>query len=183
MIVAALAIIGVLLALVPLTVYLASEAVIQRRYPLASTTAHAEQTDKQLRRGAHLMTIAGCADCHGANLQGRLLHVGSLLPVYSGNLLRDAQVMSDDELERAIRGAIKPDATSMWLMPSGSYVYMSEDDVGSIISYSRAQSGWTDAPGAGLRFCGPRCARGGPLAADDFGGARQSVVARYGATI
>jgi hypothetical protein len=46
--------------------------------------------------------------------------------------------MSDGELERAIRYAIKPDATSLWTMPSGSYTYMSEADVSAIISALRS---------------------------------------------
>jgi cytochrome c553 len=135
------ALVAVLLAvLIPLFVYLASEAIIQRRYPLASTTAHAEKTSKQILRGEHLVAIAGCADCHGAQFQGRLLHADTPLPVYAGNLSRAAHAMSDDELERAIRYAISPDATTMWFMPSGNYTYMSEDDVGSIISYLRTLS-------------------------------------------
>ncbi len=121
-----------------LFVYLESEAIVQRRYPLASTTAHAELTPKQIRRGAHLIAIAGCSDCHGADLQGRLVQADTVLPVYAGNLLRAAQTWTDGELERAIRYAIKPEATSMWAMPSGNYTYLSEDDVASIISYLRS---------------------------------------------
>jgi mono/diheme cytochrome c family protein len=137
--VAILAVAMALGILIPLYVYLASEAVIQRRYPLASTTAHAELTEKLIRRGAHLIAVAGCADCHGPGLQGRLMHANTVLPVYAGNLLRAAQTMPDDELERAIRYAIKPDATSMWGMPSGSYTFMSEDDVAAIISCLRSR--------------------------------------------
>ena len=138
--VAILAVVIALCALIPLYVYLASEAVIQRRYPLASTTAHAELTEKQIRRGAHLIAVTGCADCHGSGLQGRLMRTATPLPVYASNLLRAARTMSDGELERAIRYAIKPDATSMWGMPSGSYTYMSEDDVAAIISCLRSQN-------------------------------------------
>jgi mono/diheme cytochrome c family protein len=135
----AIAMVVVALAVViPLYAYLASEALIQQRYPLTSTTAHAELKPKQILRGTHLIAISGCADCHGASLQGRLMHANASLPVYAGNLLRDVQEMSDGEIERAIRYAIKPDATSMWIMPSGSYAYMSEDDVGAIISALRA---------------------------------------------
>jgi cytochrome c553 len=132
------AILTALAVLTPLYIYLASEAIIQRRYPLASTTAHAEATPKKILRGAHLIAIAGCADCHGASLEGRLMRGNTWLPVYASNLMRSAPAMSDGELERAIRYAIKPDATSLWAMPSGSYTYMSEDDVASIISTLRS---------------------------------------------
>lgn len=139
MLVAVAAIAGAVAALISLYVYIASEVIIERRYPLASTTAHAESTPKQIQRGAHLVAIAGCADCHGASLQGRLLYATSPLPVYAGNLLRSARTMSDDELERAIRYAIRPDATSLWAMPSGDYLYMSEDDIAALISYLRSR--------------------------------------------
>ena len=53
-------------------VWLRSEAVIERRYPLPSTTVAASTEAKSIARGAHLIAIAGCSDCHGANLEGRL---------------------------------------------------------------------------------------------------------------
>ena len=136
--VALAALVTALAVLTPLYIFLASEAIIQRRYPLASTAAHADLTTKQILRGAHLIAVAGCADCHGASLEGRLMRANTPLPVYASNLLRSAETMSDGELERAIRYAIKPDATSLWAMPSGSYTYMSEDDVSAIISTLRS---------------------------------------------
>lgn len=124
--------------LAPACIWLAAEAIIERRYPLASTTAHAQMTEKEITRGAHLMQIAGCADCHGADLEGRHLQSHAVLPLTSANLLRVERTMSDDDLERAIRYGIKPDATTQWGMPSGSYKYMSEADVAAIISYLRS---------------------------------------------
>ena len=131
--------VSALAALIPGYIYLASEALVQRRYPLASTTVRADLTPKQVRRGAHLVAITGCADCHGPKLTGRLLYSASPLPVYAGNLLRSAKAMSDGELERAIRYAVAPDATSLWGMPSGSYRYLSEDDVASLVSWLRSR--------------------------------------------
>ena len=124
--------------LVPATLWLASEATLLRRYPLASTTARPDMTAKQILRGAHLMAISGCADCHGAGLEGRLQRAQAQLPVFSTNLTRAAQTLTDGELERAIRGGIKPDATTEWAMPSANYRYMSEDDMESLISYLRS---------------------------------------------
>jgi mono/diheme cytochrome c family protein len=122
---------------VPGIVWLRSEAVIERRYPLPSTTAKASTATKALARGAHLVAIAGCSDCHGADLEGRPLGRGSLLPVWSSNLRLLAQTMSDEEFERAIRTGITPDSESTWIMPAMDYAYMSEDDVASIVSYLR----------------------------------------------
>ncbi|MGD0864090.1 MAG: cytochrome c [Rhizomicrobium sp.] len=117
-------------------VYVESEAIIQRRYPLPSSTVHAATTVKAIARGKHLIAIAGCSGCHGADLHGRLLIKNAILPVWSSNLKR--LTLTDDELERAIRFGIEPDATSTWAMPSYDYTYMSEDDVIAIVSYLRA---------------------------------------------
>ncbi|HEY5046841.1 MAG TPA: hypothetical protein VII49_02330 [Rhizomicrobium sp.] len=134
----------------PTYIYLVSEAVIQRRYPLESATVHAELTSRQILRGAHLIVIAGCTACHGPGLEGRMMHADLPLQLYAGNLLRFARTMSDGELERAIRYASRPDATSLWGMPSGNFAYLSEDDVASIISYLRSR------PPAGVALPAPQ---------------------------
>jgi mono/diheme cytochrome c family protein len=118
-------------------VYVESEAIIQRRYPLPSSTVHAVATAKAITRGKHLIVVAGCGGCHGSDLYGRLHIKDGILPVWSTNLKHLTQTMPDDEFERAIRFGIKPDATSMWAMPSYDYTYMSEDDVIAIVSYLR----------------------------------------------
>src|ERR1700722_15943071 len=121
------AIVGIvvtLAVLAPAILYLASEAVIQRRYPLASTTVPTEFTSKMVARGVHLLAIAGCGDCHGADLRGRLLQTRTALPLYAGNLRLDAKRLDDGDFERIIRYGIKPDATSLWGMPSAAYTYM-----------------------------------------------------------
>jgi cytochrome c553 len=118
-------------------VWLRAEAVIERRYPLPSTTVAASRETKEIARGAHLIAIAGCSDCHGPDLEGRLTHAGSVLPVWSSNLRIDAHTLTDEELERAIRTGIRPDSKSMWVMPAMNYVYMSEDDVTAIVSFLR----------------------------------------------
>jgi mono/diheme cytochrome c family protein len=118
-------------------VYIASEAIIEKRYPLPSSTVHAVTKTKAIARGKHLIVLAGCAGCHGADLEGRLLAMNEILPLWSSNLRTMTKTMGDDEFERAIRFGIKPDATSVWTMPSYVYTYMSEDDVVAIVSYLR----------------------------------------------
>jgi mono/diheme cytochrome c family protein len=118
-------------------VYIASEAIIERRYPLASSTVHAVATAKAITRGQHLVAVAGCSGCHGADLHGRLQIKAHVLPVWSSNLKQLMKTIGDDEFERAVRFGIKPDATSTWAMPAYDYTYMSEDDVVALVSYLR----------------------------------------------
>jgi mono/diheme cytochrome c family protein len=121
----------------PAIVWLRAEAIIAQRYPLPSTTVAASNETNDIRRGAHLIAIAGCADCHGQNLEGRLLLRRKIMDVWSSNLRLLAHSATDEELERAIRAGITPQSTSDWLMPSMDYSYMSESDVTAIVSYLR----------------------------------------------
>src|SRR5215469_2592178 len=117
-------------AAVPLYVYLASEALIVRRYPLpvieeplAAGAAGA--------RGVHLAIVAGCADCHGPEFQGRRESLGPLR-LWATNLRISTSRMSAGEFERALRRGLAPDATSLWGMPSQDFMYMSESDVADL---------------------------------------------------
>lgn len=134
------AIAGVILTLAilaPAYVYLASDAVIERRYPLPAISEPATPTPKMLASGRHLVLIAGCGLCHGADFTGRLIGRKTVLPVYAANLRLASKAMTDGEFERAVRAGITPEATSLWRMPSGNYTYMSEDDLSAILFYLR----------------------------------------------
>jgi cytochrome c553 len=120
-------------AAVPFYVHLASEALIERRYPLPVIAEPVTASEKS-ERGAHLATIAGCGDCHGANFEGRRQNVGPL-HIWSTNLRIAVHAMSAGEFERALRRGLAPDATSLWAMPSEDYMYMSEADAVALYAY------------------------------------------------
>jgi mono/diheme cytochrome c family protein len=119
--------------------YLVSEAILQRRYPLASAIDHVELTPQNIARGAHLVSIAGCTDCHSPDLRGHKLISNRQPQVYSANLVVAAHTMTDEEIERAIRFAVAPDATSLWAMPSASYMYMSGTDSAAIVAFLKSK--------------------------------------------
>jgi mono/diheme cytochrome c family protein len=118
-------------------VYVESEAIIQRRYPLPSSTVHAVTTAKAIARGKHLIAIAGAADVTAPICMAGFSQERDIARLVFESETPDAND-ADDELERAIRFGIEPDATSTWAMPSYDYTYMSEDDVIAIVSYLRA---------------------------------------------
>jgi mono/diheme cytochrome c family protein len=123
---------------VPVSLYVASEAVIERRYPLPAIEEPAAPSPKTLERGFHLGQIAGCSNCHGVDFKGRLTKDAQPLRVWSSNLRLSAARMSDGEFERALRRGIAADATSLWAMPSDDYAYMSEADVAALLTYLRS---------------------------------------------
>src|SRR5438477_8530771 len=123
-------------AAVPLYIHLESEAIIERRYPLPVIEEPVAASEIG-KRGAHLATVAGCGDCHGANLEGRRENMGPLR-LWSSNLRIAASKMTAGEFERALRRGLAPDATSLWTMPSEDFMYMSEADAADLYAYMRS---------------------------------------------
>jgi cytochrome c553 len=123
---------------VPVYLFVASEAVIERRYPLPAIVGPVAPSPKSVERGAHLARIAGCSDCHGTDFEGRRLRADNDLRLWSSNLRLAGSQMSGGEFERALRRGIAPDAKSLWGMPAADYMYMSEADVASLFAYLRS---------------------------------------------
>jgi mono/diheme cytochrome c family protein len=122
---------------VPACIHLASEAVIERRYPLPPISEPAAPLLEMRARGAHLVQVTGCSDCHGGDVEGRRMRAAGALQIWSSNLRQAVATMSDGEFERALRHGIAPDATSLWGMPSLDYMYLSETDVAALLVYMR----------------------------------------------
>lgn len=93
-----------------------------------------------IAEGGRLARIMGCHDCHGEHLEGHLFfsepHVADLV---APNLSRLVPAYSDAELARAIRHGIRRDGTGLFAMPSASFFYLSDDDLGRLIAHLRRQ--------------------------------------------
>ena len=118
-------------------VYLASEAMIVRRYTLPSSIVHAATAPADREWGRHVATIFGCADCHGADLSGRMMVAGPGLHIAAPDLRSFAAQQSDAAFDRAVRHGLAPSARALWVMPSDAYVYMRDSDLADIIGYLR----------------------------------------------
>lgn len=134
-----LAVVLAVAALVPVTIYLVSEAFIVRRYTLPSSVIHAAITPRTVRWGRHVATIFGCRDCHGDDLTGRMLYRAPGLFIAAPNLRRFVAGNSDAQFDFAVRRGLAPSARALWVMPSAAYVYMRDTDLTAILAYLRAQ--------------------------------------------
>jgi len=106
---------AVLVVMVPVFLYVASEAVIERRYPLPAIEEPAAPSPKTVERGFHLAQISGCSDCHGADFNGRLLKGAEPLRVWSSNLRLSASAHVGRRVPNGrCAGASASDATSLW---------------------------------------------------------------------
>jgi cytochrome c553 len=92
--------------------------------------------DANVQEGMRLATIRGCNDCHGNRLTG-----GDFYGLQAPNLTTISRQYSDNELERSIRQAIRPDGTSVYSMTSNTYQYLSDIDLSHIIIYMRSLEG------------------------------------------
>lgn len=97
--------------------------------------------DAAIERGRHLATsVNACADCHGPDLGGRVfIDAGPLGVVIGSNLTRgrgglDASYTVRD-WERAIRHGLRRDGTSLVVMPSETFVHLSDADFAAIVAF------------------------------------------------
>ncbi|NOT09119.1 MAG: cytochrome c [Gemmatimonadales bacterium] len=94
-------------------------------------------------RGEHLVrAVSGCVGCHGEDLSGTvMIDVKPLGRVAAANLTRGkggiAAGRTDADLARALHRGVRPDGTSLWIMPSEAYVHMSAEDIGAVVAYLR----------------------------------------------
>ena len=93
--------------------------------------------------------ILGCANCHGARLEGRMMFdAGPFAKVWAPNLTELAARATDQQLAAAIRQGIGHDGRDLFVMPSPMYSRLSGEEVSALIAYIRA------APRVGGRVSG-----------------------------
>lgn len=93
-----------------------------------------------VERGRYLANVL-CAECHGGNsFAGMTIFDDPQLGrVNSPNLTRGlggiGSTYSDEDWIRALRNGVKPDGRAVFVMPSGDFSTMSDDDLVSVIAY------------------------------------------------
>jgi cytochrome c553 len=112
------------------------------RYPVPTIDSLDIPTDSaSLARGEHLAkAVSNCVECHGADLGGAVFMDAGPVGVGSGpNLTRGAggigAAFTDADWIRAIKYGIRADSTSLMIMPSETFAYLSDSDLASLIAY------------------------------------------------
>lgn len=141
-----------LLVLAIAYVFIGSQRMLDRSYRKTPSAVHASVTPDQVARGAHLVVVSTCTDCHGKDLTGTRLPVpGST--VYAPNLTIMARTLSDADIDVAIRQGLRPDGKSVLFMPSHGYASFTDDEVASIVACLRSlspQGAFSPEPRLGL---------------------------------
>jgi len=92
-----------------------------------------------IERGKQWATVM-CAGCHGDNLAGTsFFDDPGLGSIHAKNLTRGkggiGGTYTDADWIRTLRHGVRPDGTSVFVMPSKDFYYLSDTDLGGLIAY------------------------------------------------
>ncbi len=103
-------------------------------HPVPATTDPAE-----IAEGGRLAGFWGCTGCHRADAGGGVFFTSPLGDrIVAPNLTRIVHEYSDQELEAAIRHGVRPDGSSVVIMPSAMFTNVSDEDLARVIGYLRS---------------------------------------------
>lgn len=124
-------------------VYVRSEKILKTKYDAPSTALVIPTDSQSIARGEHLASaVTSCVLCHGEGLAGKVYaDMGPVGVVAGPNLTRGkggvGATLTDAEWVRAIRHGVRPDGSSLIIMPSEVFTYLTAEDLGSIIAYAK----------------------------------------------
>lgn len=122
--------------------YLRGQSRFQQTYNMPDDPVAVPNDTASLARGQHLAALL-CSGCHGANLAGTDFFDDSSLGVIHASNLTSGQggigaAYTDADFVRILRHGVRPDGTSVFVMPAKDFHYLSDQDLGSLIAYLRA---------------------------------------------
>ncbi|HEX3158077.1 MAG TPA: c-type cytochrome [Gemmatimonadaceae bacterium] len=125
------------------TAYVASERRLKRTYEVPRESVELPADSASIARGQHFFrAVTSCTLCHGEDGGGAVYaDMGPVGTVAGPNLTRGrggiGATLTPADWVRAIRHGVRRDGTSLIMMPSEVFTYLSERDLGAIIAYAR----------------------------------------------
>jgi cytochrome c553 len=134
----------VLVGILAVVIYVRSNAKLNQRYTVTVAPVTVPTDAAAIERGKHLAMTRGCLECHGADLGGAMVFKnGAMGEVHGPNLTRGTGGVpanwTDLDYVRAIRHGVSANGRGLFLMPSSDYSGFSDDDMGALIAYIKAQ--------------------------------------------
>jgi mono/diheme cytochrome c family protein len=122
--------------------YYLSDRELRRTYAVPSDTVPVPGDPASILRGAHLFKTTTCSLCHAEDGGGSIYADLGLVGLIAGpNLTRGrggvGDARTDQDFVRAIRYGVRPDGTSLIVMPSEVFTHLTDADLGSVIAYIR----------------------------------------------
>jgi len=138
-----LAALVVLLALFYGFVWYRTEARANEVYAVTPQTLAIPTDSVSYRLGKHVAQIRGCLGCHGADLGGQVfLSDSTPLGVLYTSYLTNGQGgihYTDADWTRALRHGVGREGKSLWFMPSHEVCHLSNQEMGALIGFLKAQ--------------------------------------------
>jgi cytochrome c553 len=122
-------------------VFIVSQGMLRKQYPAGPLDVRIPVDSPSIARGGHLVQVIGaCRECHDADMGGKIVaDMGPVGIVAAPNLTRGrggiGSSFTDADWVRALRYGLRPDATTLVMMPSEVYTRMSDEDLGAVIGY------------------------------------------------
>lgn len=109
-----------------------------------------------VEQGRHIALTRGCFGCHGNDLGGKVFFedrwMGRLV---AANLTQKIRRYTNPQLARILRYGVRPDGTAVIGMPSATFHYLSDRDLGRLIAFLRSvPESHNDLPATHLRLAG-----------------------------
>jgi cytochrome c553 len=121
-------------------VYGRSEWMLRHARPVPAVVISIPVDSASIIEGQRLATIRGCfGGCHGKQAEGKLLFDEPMIArLVAPNLTAAVGKYSDAELAVVIRNGLRPGGRSVFVMPSSTFVALTDGDLGRIIVFLRS---------------------------------------------
>ena len=135
-----------LIVLSALVLFAKSRWEFSKKFDVQAAAVTVPTDAASVERGHHLAVIL-CMECHRDNLAGdpQFFDGGGLGHASSPNLTKGqggvGAQFTDADFVRVLRQGVKPDGTSVFLMPSTDFHYLSDQDLADLIAYIRSVPG------------------------------------------
>jgi len=123
-----------------ITVFVLSNRRLKKTFDVPTASVPISQDSATLALGKHLVQIRGCTHCHGPDLAGKpVMEDPKIAMLYASNLTSGkggvAPAYTDEDWVRSIRHGVRPDGKPLLFMPSQEFFFLSDEDLGAMISY------------------------------------------------
>jgi len=133
-----------LLALAFVVLYIVGGTKANKKYEVPVETVSIPKDAQAVQRGEHIATIYICTRCHTENLGGELsFSVPGMVSIPTPNLTSGAggigSFYTDEDWVRAIRHGVGHDGRGLFIMPSNTFYYLGDEDLGALIAYLKSR--------------------------------------------
>ncbi|HEX7375000.1 MAG TPA: c-type cytochrome, partial [Steroidobacteraceae bacterium] len=131
------------------------EHLLDRRHAVPAVAVTIPTGPAAVEAGRRLATVYGCMNgCHGDKGQGTVFFDDpAVARLTAPNLTASVRRYNDAQLIGIIRDGVRPDGTSVFIMPSNCFSALTDDDLGHIVAFLRTLPA-LDGPNA-ARSLGP----------------------------